>query len=203
MLGGDTRVSLWRSGGTRTTPLISTKIWQKKIGRDLLKSVNRSTLASTVSTCSVSNQRMSLTTTSTTLVMPENRGSGNKRVKDCPIKVLRIYMTNFMDSWDHLCVLILSWQSQTKSASIARAPWNWLKGPWGRAAKTQMVRGKTTPSPRPCKPWSNEVVFMVFLVSWLRRRAFQNTNLYTGSRKWPRHRKLMWRSWKDSWEGRF
>jgi hypothetical protein len=34
-----------------------------------------------------------------------------------------------------------------------------------RAAKTQMVRAKTTPKPRSCKPRSNEVMFLVFLVS--------------------------------------
>jgi hypothetical protein len=33
-----------------------------------------------------------------------------------------------------------------------------------RAAKTQMVRGKMTPSARPCKPRSNEAMFMVFPV---------------------------------------
>jgi hypothetical protein len=37
-----------------------------------------------------------------------NRGSGNKRMKNWPSKVVRIYMTNFVDSWDHLCVLVLN-----------------------------------------------------------------------------------------------
>jgi hypothetical protein len=46
-----------------------------------------------------------------------------------------------------------------------------------------MVRGKMTPSPRPCKPRSNEVVFVVFPVSSPRRRIFWNTNLCIGSGK--------------------
>jgi hypothetical protein len=40
---------------------------------------------------------MSLTTTSATPVMLENRGSGNKGMKDCPDKVLRIHTTNSGD----------------------------------------------------------------------------------------------------------
>jgi hypothetical protein len=55
-----------------------------------------------------SDRRTSLTTTSATPVMLENRESGNKRMKDLPSKVLRIHMTNSVDGWDHLCVLILS-----------------------------------------------------------------------------------------------
>jgi hypothetical protein len=47
--------------------------------RDLLKSVNQSTLLGIASTC-----------------------NGNKRMKYWPIKVLRIHMTNSMDDWDHL-----------------------------------------------------------------------------------------------------
>jgi hypothetical protein len=90
------------------TPSISTMIFQKTIGRDLLRSVNQSTLASTVSTCSGSDRKMSLTTTSATSVLLENRGSCNKMLKDWPNKVLRIHMTNFVDGWDHLCMLILN-----------------------------------------------------------------------------------------------
>jgi hypothetical protein len=63
----------------------------------LLKSANWSTLVSTVSTCNGSDRRMSLTTTLTTPVVLENRGSGNKTMKDWPSKVLRIHMKNFMD----------------------------------------------------------------------------------------------------------
>jgi hypothetical protein len=44
-----------------------------------------------------SDHTTSLTTTLATLVMLENRGSGNKRMKDWPSKVLRIYMTNSVD----------------------------------------------------------------------------------------------------------
>jgi hypothetical protein len=58
--------------------------------------------------CSGFDRRISLTTTSTTLVMPENRGSGNKRMKNRPSKVLRIHMANSVDDWNHLCVLVLS-----------------------------------------------------------------------------------------------
>jgi hypothetical protein len=76
--------------------------------KDLLQSVNLRTLLQIVSTCSGSNCRMSLTTTSATQVMPENRDSGNKRMTDWPNKVLRIHMRNFVDGWQHLCVLILS-----------------------------------------------------------------------------------------------
>jgi hypothetical protein len=47
---------------------------------------------------------MNLTTTSATPVMLENRGSGNKRMKDWPSKVLRIHTTNSVDGWDHLCL---------------------------------------------------------------------------------------------------
>jgi hypothetical protein len=135
-LGGATRVSLWRFGGKRTIPSVSTKIWKKRIERDLLKSANQKTLPRTVSTWSGFDRRTSLTTTSATPVMLENRGSGNKRMKDWPRKILRIHMTNFVDDWHHLCVPILSWQSWVMSASIARAPQRWLKGPWGRAVKT-------------------------------------------------------------------
>jgi hypothetical protein len=91
-------VKIWRE---QDTPFIGTKIWQKKNGRDLLKSVNRSTLAPTVSTCSGSDHRTSLTTTSIILIMVENRGCDNMRMKDWPIKVLRIHTTNSMDDWDH------------------------------------------------------------------------------------------------------
>jgi hypothetical protein len=156
-----------------------------------------------VSTWSGSDRRTGLTTTSATLVMLENRGSGNKRMKDWSSKILRIHMTISVDGWDHLCVLILSWQSQAMLAFTFRAPWRWLKGPWGRAAKTQIMREKMMPSARPCKPRSNEVVFVVFPVRWPGRRLFCNTNLCTGSKKWPRHHRLTWRSWKDSWELRF
>jgi hypothetical protein len=190
MLGRATRVSLWRFGGSRTPPSVSTKMWQKKTGQDLLKSANRSTLPQRVSTCNGSDCRMRLPTTSATPVMLKNRGSGNKRMKDWPSKVLRIHITNFVDDWDYLFVLILSWQSQAMLASTAKAPQRWLKGPQGRAARTQMVREKMTPSPRPYKQRSNEVMFMVFPLSWPGRRIFQNTNLCTGSGKWPRHHRL-------------
>jgi hypothetical protein len=39
-----------------------------------------------------------------------------------------------------------------------------LKGLGGREVKTQMVRGKMTPSARPYKPRSNEPMFMAFPV---------------------------------------
>jgi hypothetical protein len=58
------------------------------------------------------------------------------------------------------------------SASTTKVLQKWLKGPWGRVAKTQMVKEKTTPSPRLCKPMSNEVLFMVFPVNWPGRRLF-------------------------------
>jgi hypothetical protein len=38
----------------------------------------------------------------------ENRGSGNKRMKDWPNKILRIHTTDSVDVWDHLCELVLS-----------------------------------------------------------------------------------------------
>jgi hypothetical protein len=72
-------VKIWWN---QDTPLLHTKICPKKIGRDLLKSANQRTLPWTVSTCSGSDHRMSLTTTSATPVMPENKGGGNKRMKD-------------------------------------------------------------------------------------------------------------------------
>jgi hypothetical protein len=56
----------------------------------------------------IKHHRTSLTTTLATPIMLKNRGSGNKRMKDWPNKVLRIYTTNSMDGWDHLCVLVLS-----------------------------------------------------------------------------------------------
>jgi hypothetical protein len=87
-------VKIWRD---QDTPSISTKICYKNTRRDLLKSANRRTLPRTVNTCRGSDRRTSLTTTSATLVMPENRVSGNKSMKDWPSKVLRIRMTNFMD----------------------------------------------------------------------------------------------------------
>jgi hypothetical protein len=72
------------------------------------KDVNQSTLLRRVSTCGGSDRRTNLTTTSATLVMLENRGSDNKGMKDWSSKVLKIRTTNSMDSWDHLCVLVLS-----------------------------------------------------------------------------------------------
>jgi hypothetical protein len=63
------------------------------------------------------------------------------------------------------------------SASIARAPQMVLKGPWGRAAKTQMVRGKMVPSARPYKPRSNEATFVVFPVRWP-EGGFFRTQIY-------------------------
>jgi hypothetical protein len=51
----------------------------------------------------------------------------------------------------------VSFYSQSTSEVAQRALW--------RAAKTEMVRRKMTPLPRPCKPRSNERVFVVFLVS--------------------------------------
>jgi hypothetical protein len=68
-------VKIWRN---QDTPSLHTKIYLKKTGRDLLKSVNQRTLPRTVSTCSGSDHRTSLTTASATLVMPENKGGGNK-----------------------------------------------------------------------------------------------------------------------------
>jgi hypothetical protein len=44
-----------------------------------------------------SDHRMNLTSTLTAPVMPENRGSGNWRLKDWPSKILRIHMTNSMN----------------------------------------------------------------------------------------------------------
>jgi hypothetical protein len=49
-----------------------------------------------------------------------------------------------------------------------------------------MVKGKTMPSPRLCKPRSNEAVFIVFSVSYPEspeRRVFQNTTLCIKNRK--------------------
>jgi hypothetical protein len=69
------------------------------------------------------------------------------------------------------------------SASTARAPQKWLKEPWGRAAKTQMVKGKMEPSPRLRKWRSNEVVLVVFPVCWPIRRVFWNINLSIRSKK--------------------
>jgi hypothetical protein len=71
---------IWRNQGTQ---FCTYKDLQKKIGQDLLKSVNQRTLPRTVSTCSGPDRRTSLTTTSATPVMPENRGSGNKRINVC------------------------------------------------------------------------------------------------------------------------
>jgi hypothetical protein len=61
-----------------------------------------------VSTCSGSDRRMTLTTTSASPAMLENRGSGNKRMNDWPIIVLRIHMINSVDGLDHLCMLVIS-----------------------------------------------------------------------------------------------
>jgi hypothetical protein len=52
-----------------------------------------------------------------------------------------------------------------------------LKGLGGREVKTQMVRGKMTPSARPYKPRSNEAMFMAFPVRWPRRRV-SGTQIY-------------------------
>jgi hypothetical protein len=90
-------VSLCRFRGTRTSPSISTKICQKKTERDLFKSANQSTLSLAISTCSGSDRRASLTTTSTALVMPKNRESGKKSMKDWPSRVMGIHMTNSVD----------------------------------------------------------------------------------------------------------
>jgi hypothetical protein len=150
-------VKCWRN---KLNSFNHTKSWEKKTGKDLFQSANRRTLPWTVSTCSSSDRRTSLTTTSATLVILENRGSGNKSMTDWPNKVLRIHMTNFVDGWHHLCVLVLSCQSQAMSASTARAPRKWLKGPWGRAVKTQMVKGKMMPLSRLYKPRSNEAMLM-------------------------------------------
>jgi hypothetical protein len=84
-------VKIWRD---QDTPSISTKTRHKKIGRDLLKGANQSTLVPIISTCSGSDRITSLTTTLTTPVMSENRGSDKTRMKDCPSKVLTIYTTN-------------------------------------------------------------------------------------------------------------
>jgi hypothetical protein len=165
--------------------------------------VNWRILPWTVSTYTDSDHKMSLTTTSATPVMSKNRGGGKRRMTDWLSKVLRTHMTNSVDGRHHLCVLILSRQSQMMSAFTTSAPQKCIKGPWGRVEKTQMVKGKTTPSPRLYKQTSNEAMFVMFPVSWPGRRVFQNTNLSTKSRKWPRHHKLTCRSWKDSWEGSF
>jgi hypothetical protein len=97
-------VKIWRN---QDTPLHM----YKDVIKDLSKSANQSTLLRRVSTRSDSDHRTRLATTSTPPVMLENRGSGNKRMKNWPSKVLRIHTTNSMYSWDHLCVLVLSWQS--------------------------------------------------------------------------------------------
>jgi hypothetical protein len=65
--------------------------------RFIEKCESESTLPQRVSTCSGSDRRTILTTTPATPVMLKNRGSGNKRMKDWPSKVLRIYTTNSMD----------------------------------------------------------------------------------------------------------
>jgi hypothetical protein len=98
-------VKIWRDQDTRS---ISSKIWQKKTGQDMLNGMNWSSSAPIVSTYNGSNHRMSLTTTSATPVMLENRESDKKRMKDCPSRVLRIHMINSVDGWDHLFVLFLS-----------------------------------------------------------------------------------------------
>jgi hypothetical protein len=115
---------------------------------------------------------MSSTTTTATPVMSENRGSGNRRMTDWPSRVFRIHMTNFVDDWKHLCMLILSYQSQAMLASTARAPQKWLNGPWERVANTKMEKGKMMPSPRLYKPMSNEAAFMVFSSKLTRREGF-------------------------------
>jgi hypothetical protein len=58
------------------------------------------------------------------------------------------------------------------STSIARAPQRWLKWPWRRAVKTQMVKGKMMLSPRLYRPNSNEAIFVVFPISWPGRKGF-------------------------------
>jgi hypothetical protein len=63
-------VKIWRN---QDTPFRKYKDVTKKIGRDLLKSVNQSTLSWRVSTCSGSDRRTSLTTTLATPVTLENR----------------------------------------------------------------------------------------------------------------------------------
>jgi hypothetical protein len=98
-------VKIWRN---QDTPFCKYKDVTKKNERDLLKSVNWSTLSWRVSTCSGSDRRTSLTTTSTTSVMLKNRESGNKRMKDWSSKILRIHTTNSVDGWDHLCMLVLN-----------------------------------------------------------------------------------------------
>jgi hypothetical protein len=99
-------VKIWRNQDTsfRKYKDVTKEDWPRFVE----ECVNQSTLLRRVSTCSGSDHRTSLTTTSATLVMLENRGSGNKRMKDWPSKVLRIHTTNFVNGWDHLCLLILS-----------------------------------------------------------------------------------------------
>jgi hypothetical protein len=85
----------WRSYRSKLV-----KLWREKESPfHMYKSVNRRTFLRIVSTCSAFDRRMSLATTLATQVMLVNRGSGTKRMKDWPNKVLRIHMTNSLDSW--------------------------------------------------------------------------------------------------------
>jgi hypothetical protein len=91
-------VKIWRN---QDTPFHKYKDVTKEDWARFVETANQSTLSRRISTCSGSDRRMYLTTTSATLVILENRGSGNNRVKDWPSKVLRIHMTNSVDGWDH------------------------------------------------------------------------------------------------------
>jgi hypothetical protein len=72
-------MNIWKN---QDTPFHKYKDVTKEDWARFLKSVNWSIFPWRVSTCSGFDRRMSLTTTSATLVMLENRGRGNKTMKD-------------------------------------------------------------------------------------------------------------------------
>jgi hypothetical protein len=98
-------VKIWRD---QDTPFRKYKDLSKEDWVRFVEKCESENFAVNSHTCSGSDHRASLATTSATPVVPENRGNGNRRMKDWPNKVLRIHTTNSGDSWDHLCVLILS-----------------------------------------------------------------------------------------------
>jgi hypothetical protein len=194
MLGGPTIEGMWSVGGTRRTLQYIQRLNRTRLRKICCELWIRGLC---------SEQLVDVVTLIAARAWPLTQqhrlywkigGSGNMMMIDWPNKVLRIHMRNSADDWLYLCMLILSWQSQAMSASTAGAPQKWLKGPWGRTTKTQMVKGKTMPSPRLCNPRSDEAVFVVFLVSQPGRKLFRKTNLPTRSEKWPQHYRLTWRS---------
>jgi hypothetical protein len=83
----------------------------------------------------------------------------------------------------------LKWKGKEVAMKIISHAW--------RSYKSRLVkylRDKRNPSSMLWEPRSNEVVFMVFPVSWPRRRVFRHTDLPIGSGKIPQHQRLTWRS---------